>query len=240
MVLFLACTSPSDSPAPSPAPVPAQPAPAPEPEPLPDPTEPVLAASHIQVPWTGSVGADPAVERTEAEARALADRLVEQLDDGADFASLAREHSADPSGRRGGRLGSWRTGLMDPDFERCVAAAEVGGLGPVCRTPFGWHVIRRDPVAAVVGGQHWALPLPDGDAARDEARARAAAVRQAWIGGTAPEGATPIDPVVPEQLLPAVEQALRALDPGAVSEVVETADALHLVRRSAGSQSPTP
>jgi peptidyl-prolyl cis-trans isomerase C len=67
--------------------------------------------------------------------------LKQQIDDGADFAALAREHSRCPSGRRGGDLGEFGPGQMVPEFDRVVFEEMVGGAhGPV-KTQFGWHLV---------------------------------------------------------------------------------------------------
>ena len=75
---------------------------------------------------------------TEDEAKAL----IAQLQEGADFATLAKEHSTGPSGPSGGDLGWFGTGQMVPEFEEAVVALEPGAftLVPV-QTQFGWHVI---------------------------------------------------------------------------------------------------
>ena len=75
---------------------------------------------------------------TEDEAKAL----IAQLQEGADFATLAKEHSTGPSGPSGGDLGWFGTGQMVPEFEEAVIALEPGAftLAPV-QTQFGWHVI---------------------------------------------------------------------------------------------------
>jgi peptidyl-prolyl cis-trans isomerase C len=74
---------------------------------------------------------------TEEEAQAL----VEELEGGADFAELAREHSTGPSGPNGGQLGWFTAGMMVPSFEDAVFALEVGEVSPPVETRFGWHVV---------------------------------------------------------------------------------------------------
>lgn len=74
---------------------------------------------------------------TEEEAQAL----VEELEGGADFAELAREHSTGPSGPNGGQLGWFTAGMMVPSFEEAVFALEVGEVSPPVETRFGWHVV---------------------------------------------------------------------------------------------------
>ncbi len=75
---------------------------------------------------------------TEAEA---AD-LIAQLDQGADFADLAREHSTGPSGPDGGDLGWATADSYVAPFAEAVRAATPGRHyeSPV-ETEFGWHVI---------------------------------------------------------------------------------------------------
>jgi peptidyl-prolyl cis-trans isomerase C len=62
---------------------------------------------------------------------------------GADFAKLARENSQDSgSARRGGDLGFFERGKMDPAFEQAAFALEKpGNLSDVVRSQFGLHII---------------------------------------------------------------------------------------------------
>ncbi|UWQ21954.1 peptidylprolyl isomerase [Jannaschia sp. W003] len=75
---------------------------------------------------------------TETEARAL----KAQLDDGADFAELARSESTGPSGPNGGELGWFGTGQMVPVFEAAVAELEPGEVSDPVESQFGWHVVK--------------------------------------------------------------------------------------------------
>lgn len=70
-----------------------------------------------------------------------ADDLKKQIEEGADFAQLAKDNSSCPSSRRGGDLGEFGRGQMVPEFDRAVFEGEVGNvLGPV-KTQFGYHLI---------------------------------------------------------------------------------------------------
>lgn len=67
--------------------------------------------------------------------------LKKQIEEGGDFAAVARQHSTCPSGRSGGDLGTFRPGEMVPEFDRVVFGAELDKVqGPV-RTQFGYHLI---------------------------------------------------------------------------------------------------
>jgi peptidyl-prolyl cis-trans isomerase C len=67
--------------------------------------------------------------------------LKAEIEAGADFADVAKQHSTCPSGRRGGDLGKFGRGMMVPEFDEVVFTAEVGEVqGPV-QTQFGYHLI---------------------------------------------------------------------------------------------------
>ncbi len=68
--------------------------------------------------------------------------LVDQLENGADFADLARENSTGPSGPNGGQLGWFSEGMMVPPFEAAVMELSVGEVSAPVQTRFGWHVIK--------------------------------------------------------------------------------------------------
>ena len=67
--------------------------------------------------------------------------LKEQIEAGKDFAVLAAEFSACPSGKSGGALGEFGPGQMVKEFDDVVFSAEVNKVhGPV-QTSFGYHLI---------------------------------------------------------------------------------------------------
>lgn len=94
-------------------------------------------ARHILVTTDGDA------EAAEAEAKALR----AQLDEGADFAALAAEHSDDTGSREeGGDLGWIERGEMTESFEAALfSLAEGETSGPVT-TEFGVHLIRVDEI----------------------------------------------------------------------------------------------
>lgn len=75
----------------------------------------------------------------KTEAQAL--DLKTQIENGADFAALAKAHSSCPSSRDGGDLGSFGPGQMVAEFDKVVFSAPVGEVqGPV-KTQFGMHLV---------------------------------------------------------------------------------------------------
>jgi peptidyl-prolyl cis-trans isomerase SurA len=85
---------------------------------------------------------------SEADAKQRLANLRERIDNGADFAELARLQSEDASSSRGGDLGWLSPGDTVPEFERAMNALEPGQVSGPVQSPFGWHLIqvleRRD------------------------------------------------------------------------------------------------
>ena len=85
-----------------------------------------VEASHILV---------PSLEQAQA--------LRQQISEGADFGSLARDNSTCPSRANGGSLGKFGPGMMVPPFEQATFALPVGEVSQPVQTQFGWHLIHR-------------------------------------------------------------------------------------------------
>jgi len=87
----------------------------------------VACASHILV-------------KTKVEA----EQVKAKLDNGENFAQLARKVSTCPSAKKGGDLGEFRRGAMVPAFDKAVFAIgseDKNYLGPI-KTKFGFHLIQ--------------------------------------------------------------------------------------------------
>ncbi len=74
--------------------------------------------------------------------REAADAIVADLENGADFAALAKERSKGPSGPSGGDLGYFSKQSMVPAFSDAAFKLAAGETSPPVQTQFGWHVIR--------------------------------------------------------------------------------------------------
>lgn len=69
--------------------------------------------------------------------------LKQEIDGGADFATLARENSIDPGAANGGDLGFFGRGMMVQPFEQAAfALAEPGDVSEPVQSQFGWHIIQ--------------------------------------------------------------------------------------------------
>ncbi len=59
-----------------------------------------------------------------------------------EFGTIARLHSVDPSGSRGGDLGWLYPGDTVPEFEKTMNALKLNEVSVPVRSPFGWHLIQ--------------------------------------------------------------------------------------------------
>lgn len=72
-----------------------------------------------------------------------ADAILAQLKGGADFAAIAKEKSLDTQSKdKGGDLGYFGRGEMDPDFEKAAFSLPVGQLSDPVKTAYGYHIIK--------------------------------------------------------------------------------------------------
>ncbi|MGI9334002.1 MAG: SurA N-terminal domain-containing protein [Gammaproteobacteria bacterium] len=99
-------------------------------------------ASHILIRVPADAD-DGAVEQAREKIQALATRLEE----GADFAALAAEHSEDPlSAAEGGSVGAIVKGMMVPVFDDAAFALAEGEISEIVKSDYGFHLIRVDSI----------------------------------------------------------------------------------------------
>ena len=95
-------------------------------------------ASHIL--FQLSADADETAEKAVVE---KAEKVLQQIRDGGDFAALATENSDDPgSAASGGDLGFFAKGAMVPEFEKVAFELQPGEDSGLVRSQFGYHIIR--------------------------------------------------------------------------------------------------
>ena len=86
--------------------------------------------------------APDADEEADTAAMEKANDIVARLDNGEDFAVLAKELSDDPgSAANGGDLGTFGRGLMTPEFEKAAFELQSGEVSKPVKSPFGLHII---------------------------------------------------------------------------------------------------
>lgn len=98
-----------------------------------------VSISHIvlQIP--------PGASDSEVEAvQARADKIYQELEDGADFAEVAKRESEDGAAAAGGKLGTFKKGEMRDELEEAVAGLEPGEFSKPVRAANGIHIVRLD------------------------------------------------------------------------------------------------
>jgi len=104
-----------------------------------------ITASHILITADYAEGATEQ-QKTEAEAKALetAKEVITKLNNGGDFATLAKEYSKDGSASNGGALGEFDRGDMVEPFYEAALALNVNEYSkePV-KSQFGYHIILK-------------------------------------------------------------------------------------------------
>jgi hypothetical protein len=103
-----------------------------------------VQASHILISYKGADRADADISRSKEEAKAEAERIRKLIvDDGKDFAEMAKEHSDGPSSTKGGDLGKFKFEVMAKPFSEAAFALGIDEVSEVVETGFGFHVIKR-------------------------------------------------------------------------------------------------
>lgn len=69
------------------------------------------------------------------------EKLKTEIEAGADFAAIAKQHSSCPSGKKGGDLGNFKKGQMVKEFDQVVFSAELNQVHGPIKTQFGYHLI---------------------------------------------------------------------------------------------------
>lgn len=72
-----------------------------------------------------------------------ANEVKAKLNDGEDFADLAKEYSTDPGSKdQGGELGYFGRGRMVPEFEEAAFDLGIGKISEPVQTDLGYHIIK--------------------------------------------------------------------------------------------------
>ena len=75
------------------------------------------------------------------ETQEQCEQLKKEIEAGADFGEMAKQHSKCPSGQSGGDLGSFSPGQMVKEFDEVVFTGDLGAIHGPIQTQFGFHLI---------------------------------------------------------------------------------------------------
>ncbi len=96
-------------------------------------------ASHILISTQG-ITDEAELAAKEKIAKELREEIASKK--GENFAEMAGLHSDCPSKEQGGSLGEFEQGQMVPEFETAAFSQEVGSVGELVKTQYGFHIIK--------------------------------------------------------------------------------------------------
>ena len=104
-----------------------------------------MKASHILITADYKDNAtDDEKKAAEEAALTKANELITKLNNGEDFATLAKENSKDGSASNGGDVGFFNDGDMEEEFYEACKALEVGKYTTMpVKTQYGYHIILK-------------------------------------------------------------------------------------------------
>ncbi|MGH3936945.1 MAG: peptidylprolyl isomerase [Pseudonocardiaceae bacterium] len=113
--------------------------------------DPVIPPERVAQVYRDQYADRPIIRHILVAEQAQARRVLERLAGGEDFAALAAELSLDTeTARKGGDLGPHVEDAFVAPFEEAIENARDGQtVGPV-QTPFGYHIIERQPPAEFI------------------------------------------------------------------------------------------
>jgi peptidyl-prolyl cis-trans isomerase SurA len=127
------------------------------------------------------------VEASDEAIQAAQDNINDVLQlirGGADFDSMARISSQDPSAPQGGRLGFTNRGDLFSSFEEAAYALEPGQVSEVTQTRYGLHIIKLiDRQGERISTQHILFQLAPTKDDWTRVRDKALRIREEIIGG---------------------------------------------------------
>lgn len=191
----------------------------------------------------------PADRNEPDEAQKTIARLVQELQNGAQFAALANSFSRAPSAESGGDLGYIQLEDLGSELAPVAAQLSPGTLSPPIETPLGYYLLlmvdtRKSPglptgtVSLTLSQFHIAVPVGADDGTVSAAMEQA---RQATLGVTGCEAfqdvaanagsplSGPLGTIDQSKLPPNIRDAVDTLDVGQPSVPVRTADGVSVL-----------
>ena len=73
-----------------------------------------------------------------------ANKILDEIANGLDFAKAAKKYSIDPSKDNGGSLGTFPKGVMVAEFQEGLDKLSIGEVSKPVKSQFGYHLIKLD------------------------------------------------------------------------------------------------
>jgi len=182
--------------------------------------------------------------------RARAEEALAKLKQGADFKQISATYSDAPNALQGGELG-WRpVGRLPTIFAQAVTGMKIADLSQILRSPNGFHILKlaekrsnaQQIVVEQTHARHILIRLNE-IVSEVEARKRLEDVRAKIVAGgdfqdfarsqsedaSAARGGD-LGWLSPGDTVPEFEQAMNALQPGQMSEPIQTSFGWHLIQ----------
>lgn len=80
-----------------------------------------------------------------------AEKILNRLNAGEDFATVAREESITPEASKGGDLGFLPRGIMPEEIDAVVFSIPIGQISRIVKSPYGYHIFKV--IKKYTGGQ---------------------------------------------------------------------------------------
>lgn len=208
----------------------------------------MVFASHILIPYQGCQQAPEEAPSME-DASTLLTAIADSISSGqVTFEEAAGRHSTCPSSANGGSLGGFVRGQMVPEFDEVAFNLEPGEVSDVFSTGYGFHIVLRQQT---IQASHILLAYQGAERStatrsQDEALAIIGRLQESISDGslTFAEAAEEhsdcpsssdggdLGPFPRNVMAIAFEEAAFALEPGEVSDIVETPFGYHLIMRT--------
>jgi peptidyl-prolyl cis-trans isomerase SurA len=93
------------------------------------------------------IAEEDALEEVKVSKREQALQVLEEIQAGADFVELAKNHSEDVSASSGGEVGWLTKGHLVPEFEEVAFRLRSGEVSDIVESRYGYHIIKVEKVS---------------------------------------------------------------------------------------------
>jgi parvulin-like peptidyl-prolyl isomerase len=73
---------------------------------------------------------------------AIAEKALQEIQNGGDFADIARQYSESPDASNGGDLGFFAPDTMPPEFDQAIFSLKMGEISDIVKTPYGYQIFK--------------------------------------------------------------------------------------------------